>query len=178
MNHLTDDQLAELLAGEGTGETRTHLADCPLCHREALALRDGVSRYSLALRDQAQQAQGKHLKRNFTPRRALLTHRLRWAGAMALALLLAAPTAWMLKPQAAPAPLPPVSGAPSVAQPSIAMSDDELLQAVNNDLNRDVPQALAPVSAITTARNNKIAAASSGAANSLENEGTTDDSVK
>jgi hypothetical protein len=44
------------------------------------------------------------------------------------------------------------------------MSDDELLEAVNNDLSRDVPQALAPVSAITVARN-KIAAASKVAAN-------------
>ena len=29
------------------------------------------------------------------------------------------------------------------------MSDDELLEAVNNDLSREVPLALAPVSAIT-----------------------------
>jgi hypothetical protein len=40
------------------------------------------------------------------------------------------------------------------------MSDDELLEAVNNDLNRDVPQALAPVEAITVARN-QIAAETS-----------------
>ena len=33
------------------------------------------------------------------------------------------------------------------------MSDDELLQAVNNDLSDEVPQALAPVGAITVARN-------------------------
>jgi hypothetical protein len=178
MNHLTDDQLAEWLAGESTEETRTHLADCPLCHREALALRDDISRYSIALRDRAQQSQGAHLEKNFTPQRALAAHRLRWAGAMALALLLAAPTAWMLKPHTAPAPLPPVAGAPRVAQPSAAMSDDELLEAVNNDLNREVPQALAPVGAITVARNNKIAAASSGTARNLENASTTDDSVK
>ena len=37
------------------------------------------------------------------------------------------------------------------------MSDDELLEAVNNDLSREVPLALAPVSTITAARN-KIAA--------------------
>ncbi len=178
MNHLTDDQLAEWLAGESTGEARAHLADCPLCHREALALRDDISRYSLALRHQARQSQSAHLERNFTPQRALAAHRLRWAGAMALALLLAAPTAWMVKPHAAPAPLPPVAGAlGDGAQPSAAMSDDELLEAVNNDLNRDVPKALAPVGAITVARNNKIAAAS-GAANKSENVSNADDSVK
>ena len=41
------------------------------------------------------------------------------------------------------------------------MSDDELLEAVNNDLSREVPQALAPVGAITVGRN-RIAAASAG----------------
>ena len=33
------------------------------------------------------------------------------------------------------------------------MSDDELLDAVGKDLDRDVPEALAPVSALTVARN-------------------------
>jgi hypothetical protein len=37
------------------------------------------------------------------------------------------------------------------------MSDDELLDAVGRDLDRDVPQALAPVSAITVARNQMAA---------------------
>jgi hypothetical protein len=46
-----------------------------------------------------------------------------------------------------------VAGNSSASQPSTGMSDDELLEAVNNDLNRDVPQALAPISAITVARN-------------------------
>jgi len=50
------------------------------------------------------------------------------------------------------------------SKPSSQLSDDELLEAVNNDLSREVPLALAPVSAITVARN-KLAAASSRAAN-------------
>jgi hypothetical protein len=50
------------------------------------------------------------------------------------------------------------------------LSDDELLEAVNNDLNREVPLALAPVSAITVARNN-IAAASSRAGTTGEFSG-------
>jgi len=39
----------------------------------------------------------------------------------------------------------------------VRMSDDELLDAVGRDLDRDVPQALAPVSAITVARNQMAA---------------------
>jgi hypothetical protein len=163
MKHLTDDQLAEWLSGVSTGETLAHIAECPQCYDETGALRADIARYAVARRRQARQARSAHLTNIFSPRKTIAAHRLRWATVAALALLLAAPTAWLMKPHAVPAPLPPVAGTVSPSQPSTAMSDDELLEAVNNDLNRDVPQALAPVSAITVARN-KIAVASTGAA--------------
>ncbi len=47
---------------------------------------------------------------------------------------------------------------PATQQSAAAITDDQLLEEVNNDLNREIPQALAPVSVITTARN-EIAAA-------------------
>jgi hypothetical protein len=164
MNHLTDEQLEGWLAGDSSSEeTRAHLQSCARCHSEAVALRDGISRYNLALRQQAARAQSSNLAGNFAPKKALAMHRLRWAGAGALALLLTVQTAWMLKPHAAPIARPPIASAPANAQAASVMSDDELLEAVNNDLSRDVPRALAPVSAITVARN-KIAAASAIAA--------------
>jgi len=162
MNHLTDEQLERWLAGECTEQTRAHLEGCGQCHAEALALRDGISRYGLALRQQALRAQAAHLPQNFAPRKALALHRLRWAGATVLAMLLAAHTAWMISPmwKSHTGPIMPraIVNAPANPQPA-SMSDDELLEAVNNDLNREVPQALAPVSAITVARN-RIAAES------------------
>ena len=39
----------------------------------------------------------------------------------------------------------------------VKMSDDELLDAVDKDLDRDVPQALAPVGTLTLARNQMAA---------------------
>ena len=39
---------------------------------------------------------------NFAPRKALVRHRLRWAAATVLALLLAAQTAWIMLPRHAP----------------------------------------------------------------------------
>jgi hypothetical protein len=166
MNHLTDDQLSEWLAGESAAETRSHLAACPQCRDEAGTLRDGISRYGFSLREQARHAQAAHLV-NVDPKKTLTAHRLRWAAAAALALLLAAPTAWMMRPHVVPAPLLSPASATSASQPSTTMSDDELLEAVNNDLNRDVPQALAPISAITVARN---AAASALAATNTTKE--------
>jgi hypothetical protein len=162
MNHLTDEQLAECLRGEPSQPTQLHLAACGQCRAEAARLGDHITRYTIAMRRQADAAQSASMAQTFAPRKALARHRLRWAAATALALLLAAPTAWMMKPRHAPAASQPAASATLNPQPTAAMSDDELLEAVNNDLSRDVPQALAPVSAITTARN-RIASASQAA---------------
>ena len=155
--HLTDDELLEWLDGSAGPAVRTHLVDCGPCRAEAHALQDGISRYAVATRRQAAAAQSARLAEGFAPARALVWHRLRWVGAGALALLLMAQTAWMMKVRPAPvAPQavshPAAATALASAQP-VAMSDDELLQAVNNDLSDEVPQALAPVGAITVARN-------------------------
>jgi len=168
MNHLTDDQLAGWLAGEADQQTHEHLESCPQCRTEALELRDGISRYSVAMRRQAARARRAQMPGNFAPRRALAMHRMRWAAAGVLVLVLAAQTAWLLKsrPAARPAASVAVASRPatqSATQSATQLSDDELLEAVNNDLSREVPLALAPVSAITTARN-RMAAASSVAA--------------
>jgi hypothetical protein len=165
MNHLTDEQLTQWLEGEDSPQTQSHLAGCAQCRTEAQELRDGISRYAIAMRRQADRAQSLCLAGQFAPQKALARHRLRWAAATALALLLATPTAWiwMKMPHRPLVELQPIATARSSPQSAAAMSDDELLEAVNNDLNREVPQALAPVSAITTERN-RIAAASAVAA--------------
>jgi hypothetical protein len=188
MNHLTDEQLAAWLAGESGsqqlhsespaqqiqspaqhGESLSqHIESCAQCRAEAYELRDRISRYAIALRRQAADSQSSHLAQFLSPRQALLQHRLRWAGAAVLALLLVVQTAWLVKPRPAASPARPIAGAPAKPQPKSpsdaatsgdSMSDDELLEAVNNDLSREVPQALAPVSAITVARNRIAAAA-------------------
>ena len=55
MNHLTDEQLAGWLAGEVNQETQAHLDGCAQCQAEALQLRDGISRYAMAIRRQSAQ---------------------------------------------------------------------------------------------------------------------------
>ncbi len=175
MNHLTDEQLAAWLAGEADHQTRSHFESCPQCHAEALGLRGGISRYSVSMRRQAGHAQNMRLNGFFVPRKTILLHRLRWTGAGVLAILLTAQTLWLIKPQHAPdarpmasqpsshsqsAPSSAPSSGSSSSSSSAQLSDDELLEAVNNDLSREVPMALAPVSAITTARN-RIAAETS-----------------
>jgi hypothetical protein len=167
--HLTDDELTEWLDGSAGPAVRTHLDGCAACRREADGLQDGIARYVIATRREAAQAEAARMAEEFAPARATvqlrINHRLRWVGAGVLALLLAAQTVWMMKTHTAPGAAQAAAHPAAVAapQPAVAlnhggmgnesMSDDELLQAVNNDLSDEVPQALAPVGAITEARN-------------------------
>ncbi len=178
MNHLMDEQLAGWLAGEADQETCSHLESCPQCRTEAFELRDSISRYSIAMSREAARAQMSQRNGNFDPRKASTLHRIRWVGAGVLAILLAAQTAWLMKSHHAPASPQRIANAVVSSEPASAaqstsqsasqsatqsatqLSDDELLEAVNNDLSREVPLALAPVSEITTERN-QIAAESS-----------------
>jgi len=177
MKHLTDEQLAGWLVEEVDEETRSHLESCLQCKAEAEKLREGILRYSIAMRREAALAQRTHMSRSFAPSKALVQHRLRWVGAGVLALLLAGQTVWLVNSRpSAHAPVAssqsavqsasqPVADAgaqsstQSSTQSATQLSDDELLEAVNNDLSREVPLALAPVSAITTERNRMATAA-------------------
>ena len=163
--HSDGRGIAGVAGREDGPAVRTHLEGCAACRDEAHALQDGISRYAIATRRQAAEAQGARLAQGFAPARTPVRHRLRWIGAGALALLLAAQTAWMMKTRPAASASQAVfhPAAAATPQPAAAlghdtlghhtMSDDELLQAVNNDLSDEVPQALAPVGAITEARN-------------------------
>lgn len=189
MTHLTDEQIAGWLAGEAAEKTLRHLFECKTCAAEAAALAGGVRRYAAAVRREAQQASLRHAEK-FNPRREMGWLRLRWASAAALGLVLAGFTAYVMHPHEAPmanghvvsAPpqpsareLPPQPRveSPQPAQrhaPVPAMSDDELLEAVNNDLSRDVPWALAPVGHITAERNRIASASTTSAAGKMVRE--------
>jgi hypothetical protein len=161
--HLTDEQLLEWLDGGASPEAQGHLKSCEPCRSEAEALQDGISRYAIAMRRQAQESRSAGVAKGLAPaRRAehLAQTRLRWVGAGVLAVLLAAQTAWMMRQRPAQDTARPIAVVAPVPQPNAAMSDEELLQAVNNDLSDEVPQALAPVGAITVARNQMAVSAS------------------
>lgn len=161
--HLTDGELLEWLDGSAGPAVQAHLDGCAACRSEAHGLQDGIARYAIAMRRQATASQSARMAGGLAPARRVqlrINHRLRWVGAGVLALLLAAQTALMMKtrPAASAAQAVAHPAAAAVPQPAAAlgndsMSDDELLQAVNNDLSDEVPQALAPVGAITEARN-------------------------
>lgn len=56
--HLTDEQLADFLAGEGDGSTRAHLEACGTCREEAESLRRVLVRYGETARGAAERPGG------------------------------------------------------------------------------------------------------------------------
>lgn len=149
MNHLTDEQLLDWLSGAATARVDEHLAACPACRVAADAVSERLSHYTLAIR----QRSAAPKLRSFSSYRRRWPHRLSWAAGSALVVVLVAQTGWLswTRPQKTSVAAP---------TPTINMSDDELLEAVHSDLSRDVPQALAPVGAITEERNRLTTASS------------------
>ena len=173
LDHLDDEEMTALLAGEGSPKAQRHLAGCAACTAEhdrlatALGARRGEllraaerpeefwerQRRAIAARRLETSGQARALDANAarsgTSRLAELTWGARWAIAgTAAALLLVAGIA--LRWDRGPAPVlvasTPVPQMPSAAH--AAAADDALLFAVEGAVARRSPAALAPAEAL------------------------------
>jgi hypothetical protein len=130
--HLTDDQLFESLLEGNDADAREHLDACPACAAELDRLRRATS----ALRNSAR-SQAERPDAFWTRQRASAASRisgrtvspLSWAAALAVAVL----AATLLNEPRPVAPVP----------------DQALLVSVEQAVNRQVPQALAPAALLT-----------------------------
>jgi len=135
--HLTEEQIVESLLGAKDASAQEHLAACPACSQELDRLRRATSTLRDSVRSQAEQPEGF-----WTRQRASAASRisgrsvspLTWAAAFAAAILAAT---LIHEPR-------PVVPATPPADP-----DQALLVSVEQAVNRQVPQALAPAGLIT-----------------------------
>jgi len=151
--HLNNEQLTAWLLGESDQPTAQHLETCAACSAEADGLRDSVASFrtmivTAAERDERFWAQ----QRLLTRQRVESHHRapfLRWAAALAMALVAVAALFLLHTPQ-------PAQTAKDEA------GDEALLQQVDRDIERDYPQALAPAVLIDRERNAALSAHAGG----------------
>lgn len=139
-NHLSEDQIAEWLLGAKDEMALRHLEACHECSREAEQLRSAIagfrdSIHAAAQRDQSfwrnpQHAIGERISGWYS---------MYWAWAVAMVLVLIAALFLMRAPRA------PQNSASEDA-------DNFLLQEVQGDLAREVPEALAPAALIAQER--------------------------
>jgi hypothetical protein len=143
-SHLNEDQITEWVLGASDGLVLRHLETCHACAVEAEGLRNTLSSFRDAVHAAAQREQsfGQNQQLAF---RGRVSARgwyaaLRWAWAVAMVVVLI--TAIFLTRR----PNTPQNCASEDA-------DNALLQEVQGDLGREVPQALAPAVLIAEERN-------------------------
>jgi hypothetical protein len=151
--HLNDEQLTAWLLGESDPPITQHVETCVVCRAEATGLQDAISSCRESMRAAADRDELFWARQRLLTRQRLAPrHRLpflRWAAAVAMALVVFAALFLARSPQPAH---------PGKDEPG----DEALLQQVDQDIQRDYPQALAPAVLIDRERNSALSANAGG----------------
>jgi hypothetical protein len=131
IDHLSSEQVSRFIAGDGTAEETKHASGCAACATEIERLREVFSVFHDSAQEWMQQSGGSHLpsptRAGDEPRRFSL-YPLRWAFALALAVLVAIPIyKTVTEPRADDA------------------NDAQLLEEINAHLSRTVPAPMEPL---------------------------------
>jgi anti-sigma factor RsiW len=141
--HVSEDHMTAWILGAGDEGVSRHLAACGACRAAADRLRAGIAAFATGARTAADRDAPFWNRQRIAIRNRLPESRrtplLRWAAAAALALVLAA----TLLPRWAPQ---------SRQQAHQDVADEVLLQQIQNDVEQDVPAALAPAVLISQER--------------------------
>jgi hypothetical protein len=155
-DHLTSEQMDALLSHPETRERSQHLRVCGTCSDELESLRAVVSDLRTAVIGSA----AEHRRCAVMPAPAQRTPRAMWSLVAATALLcVAGPILLHTKPAhvaVVPTPQPQVQG---------AVSDEQLMSDIQQDLSSSVPQAMLPLAA-----KDASASATGATSNVKENE--------
>lgn len=148
MTHLNSAQMERALAGEPDAALVKHMEHCAQCREEIEAMRQIVGNFAQSAKTvAARQRQMAHVPvRQSLPRWA-------WAGAMA-ALVVATVTPIALHRQAE-VKTPAIAHVTS-PQPAPQMSDEALLEGIQQDLNETVAAPLAPLESNSVNEQNAV----------------------
>jgi hypothetical protein len=147
-NHLTDSQIADLLDHSAGAITQHHLLSCARCQAEVTELRTALTGFRVAATSlAAAETPALRLQREASP----ATHGLRayaWAASLATAAAMLALSVSLLQPahsggKAVPPAVAAVTNAPAV-------SDEALLDGIQQDLSTSIPPSLEPLAVPAT----------------------------
>jgi hypothetical protein len=145
--HVNDDELAEYLAGEAQAATAQHLQSCSTCSSEAALVKQSLQSFKAWTHQRAAAEQPKLKVFSFASRVENRSFTLWFSWSAVLALIVIA-LGLMVTPSQKPIP--------QAVQSSQPDADDALLMEVQQDLDRSVPQALAPAAMLAAERNRVI----------------------
>lgn len=140
MKHLTSEQMESTLSGRPSEETTRHLGDCAQCAGELTALREvfGDLRKATA-------ASAEHHRRFVSTAGARRVPRMAWALVTAM-LFVAVGAPLAIHHRGA---TPPVTDKVSTGADA-TISDEALLDGVQNDLSTSVPASMLPLAGAST----------------------------
>jgi hypothetical protein len=136
--HLSSEQLESMLHGEPSPEAAQHLSGCVQCSGELVSLRQAFGNFR-----EAATATAEHYSRSTSPVVARKVPRMAW-GFAAAALFVSIATPLVVEHRNASVV------AVKVPQPTPSMSDEALLNSVQNDLSSSVPESLLPLAGTPT----------------------------
>jgi len=142
-NHLSEDQITERVLGTRDEYVLRHLETCEACSVEAEELRSAISSFHDSVHASAQRDWSFWKKQQLAIHERLSAREwypLHWAWAAAMIMVLIA-AIFLTRPPKAP------------QNSASEDADNALLQEVQRDVGRDVPQALAPAVLIAEERN-------------------------
>ena len=150
-SHLNEEQFTEWLLGTNERETAEHLAACDTCRAESESLRTAIAGYreaanQAAERDAAFWARQRHTIHSRNRSQRFVPY-IRWAAAAVMVLVVLAAFVLTRSPQPA-------------QRAKNDLSDDALLQQVENSLDRSYPAALAPAVLIDQERSRALSSVS------------------
>lgn len=139
--HLSSEQFDGILSGQPSPDAKLHLSGCAQCSGELASLREAFGNFRETASGVAEQH--RLLAVTSPPRRV---PRMAWGlAASVLFVSIAAPLAVHRHPA--------VPVAEPVAQTPAAMSDEALLDTVQDDLSTSVPESLLPLAATPASGN-------------------------
>jgi hypothetical protein len=147
MMHLTSEQMESALSGQPAEETARHLGDCARCVGELAALREVFGN----LRE-ATAVSAEHHRRFVSTVRARRVPRMAWALATAMLFVaVGAPLAVHHRGVTSVVPGNVTTG------PGATISDEALLDGVQNDLSTSVPASMLPLAGTSTSTTDSAA---------------------
>jgi len=138
--HLTSEQMESILSGRSSAETTRHLGECARCEGELASLREVLGDLRMATA-----ASAEHHRRFATTPEVRRVPRMAWALATAM-LFVGAVTPLVLHYRDAGHVVP--GRPPAVA--NVTISDEALLNGVQNDLSTSVPASMLPLAGAST----------------------------
>lgn len=142
--HWSDEQMTAWALGERNVEMAEHLAACDGCRRELAELQGALAAYGNSVRQAAaaDEYRWMRIRAGVAGRAVRRAHGLRWAVTTGLALV-ALSVGLLVTPHHRPPKIEPVAQ---------QMTDEQLLNEIQDDLSRSAPEALAPAETLQQER--------------------------